>query len=312
VSGSKENSASGSGKNGQQGNQELSTGSGENKNNGNARSSGSQSGPVTGTPLGIQGSEIRSNEKGKEISIDGQKAKDAGETITVEGKNINVAKGPVTISIATTADPRQENGIITGDIKSISMKNEPATAAVKDAGTVSASFDADLVSLPPNDATITATILEQPDPAVVAAYHGAVAKQGYQIGEVAYAMNVGKTHLEDGKDIGSATVRMSVAPSWVANRGGPGDVKIARYADDGTSQVLETRFIGFDSSSNMVFEGTSPGGLSIFALITVKTPQVTITPQPTTPASIPSPQIITSLAGISLLLFFILLVIRKL
>ncbi|MHB8164267.1 MAG: hypothetical protein ACYDDV_07935 [Methanoregula sp.] len=150
------------------------------------------------------------------------------------------------------------------------MEYQPVTSQLKDAGTVSASFKADLTSLPPSDATITAVIAETPGPATQVAIDQAVAKQGYQLDAVAYTMDVTKTNLDDGKDIGPATVTMSVPPSWVANHGGIDGVKIARFADDGTSQLLETRYIGPDSSANMVFAGSSPGGLSIFALISVK------------------------------------------
>ena len=311
ISGTNENSAAGKSNENQQGTNDQVVSSAEGKNEENSPSSASQQGQITATPLGIQGSETRSKDTGKEISIDTKIAKDAGETITVDKTSINFAKGPVTISVETKADPHEEEGKITADIKSITLKNSPTTASVKDTGTVSASFEANLVDLPPADATVAATISRTPDPVVLAAYQEAVAKQGDQMGDVAYAMTVAKTNLADGKDIGAATVKMSVPVAWVEDRGGAGAVKIARYADDGSTQVLDTTFIGLDSSSNMVFEGASQGGLSIFALITVRTNEETITPRSSTSESLPIPEILYTFTGISILLFIVILLIRK-
>jgi len=71
---------------------------------------------------------------------------------------------------------------------------------------------------------------------------------------------------------------MSVAPSWVLSNGG---IFISRLADDGSSQILDTKFTGLDSSGNMIFTGTSPNGLSIFALISVRSAEATVTPAAT-------------------------------
>jgi hypothetical protein len=217
----------------------------------------------------------------------------------------------VTISVETKAEPIQEEGKITADIKSVTLKNAPTTASVKDTGTVSASFAANLADLPPADATVAASISKTPDPVVLAAYQDAVAKQGNQMGDVAYAMTVAKTNLEDGKDVGAATVTMSVPVAWVEDRGGVNAVRIARYADDGSTQVLDTTFVGLDSSSNMEFQGASPGGLSIFALITVRTADETITPRSSTSGSLPIPEILYTFTGISILLLIVILFIRK-
>jgi len=178
-------------------------------------------------------------------------------------------------------------------------------------GMVSASFDAELTGLPPEDATIAASISEKPDSRAQAAFERAAAWKGQQIESVAYTLQVHKTHLEDIKDVGQATVSMSIAPSWALNRGGITNMKIARYADDGSSQLLDTQFTGLDSSQNMVFVGTSSGGLSIFALVAVKNSQVAIAPLPSRPI-FPSGEGTAPLAILPpLLLFVALTVIRR-
>ena len=280
---------------------------------GNASAVGSQAGQVTATTLDISGSRVSKLGNTTEISVDVQLAKNANETVTVEGTAITITKGPVTITVNATAKPRVENGTITAGIKSITMKYAPVTAQFKDTGTVSASFTADLITIPPPDATISATLAERPDAATQAAFDQAVSRKGYQMGVVAYILNVAKTNLTDGTEIGQATVNMSIAPSWVAAQGGAGAVKIARFADDGTSQVLDTRSLGLDSSGNMVFAGISPGGLSIFALISVKSPPAAqaITPQPTSPVSLPFTSANSMLLIPPLVVFVVVLLMRR-
>ena len=271
---------------------------------------------MTGTSISIGGSQINSRENTREITIDTQKAKDSGEKISVEGSTITFSKGPMTIGVTTAASPKEANGVITADIKSISMEHQPVSAQFKDTGTVSASFKADLMNLPPSDATITAVIAEKPGPATQKAIDQAVSHKGYQLDAVAYTMDVAKTNLNDGKDIGPATVTMSVTPSWVAAHGGVAGVNIVRFADDGTSQLLDTRFVGLDSSANQVFEGTSPGGLSIFALISVKIPEKTIVqksqPEPVTSEPIPFYGVMRTMGlATPLLILGIILMIRR-
>ncbi|MDD1683909.1 MAG: hypothetical protein LUO98_08765, partial [Methanoregula sp.] len=239
---------------------------------------------VTGNSLGISGSQITTKENAREIAVNVQKANDAGEKVSFKESAITFSKGPVTISITTTAEPRETDGVISAGIGSISMEHQPLTAQFEDTGPASASFKADLMSLPPPDSAIAAVITDEPGRPAHAAFDQAVSERGYQLDAFAYAMNITKNNLSDRKDIGQATVTMSVNSSWVADHGGVANIRIARLADDGTSQLLETRFVGADNSANQVFEGTSPGGLSIFALITIKTPPEAVISQ-----SVPQP-----------------------
>jgi hypothetical protein len=266
---------------------------------------------VPAVQVGIVGSEFETTGGHTRIDIDTGKVQENGGTISVEGNTIRIEKGPVTISVRTKDLPRQEGGRITGDVESVSLKHAPVEAQYLGPGMVSASFDAELTGLPPEDATIAASISEKPDSRAQAAFERAAAWKGQQIESVAYTLQVHKTHLEDIKDVGQATVSMSIAPSWALNRGGITNMKIARYADDGSSQLLDTQFTGLDSSQNMVFVGTSPGGLSIFALVAVKNSQVAIAPLASRPI-FPSGEGTAPLAILPpLLLFVALTVIRR-
>jgi hypothetical protein len=267
--------------------------------NAGGNSGSSNAGADAEKTLGITGSQVNNKENTREITLDLQKAKDAGESISVRGTVITISKGPLTISI-TTAEPREIDGVKTAVVRSVSMEHQPITARIKDTGPVSASFRADLTSLPPSDSTITVNITDHPGQPAQEAFDQAASNQGYRVDSIAYAMDIAKNNLSDGKDIGPATVTMSMNSSWVADHGSAASVRIVRFADDGTSQLLKTRYTGIDSSENQVFEGTSPGGLSIFALISVRAvPEATITPQirpePTVTGSVPLNGIMTPL-----------------
>jgi len=258
-------------------------------NAGNTGATGSQAEQVNATPLGLHGTSVTGTGTTQEITVDIQGAKVANETVSVEGTAVTVEKGPVTLTITTTTDPKVQDGTITAGIKSIFMNYAPVTAQFADTGTVSASFNADLMHLPPQNATISGSLAEKPAPVVLAGFDSVVKQTGYQMDTFAYTLNVAKTNLNDVTEIGTATVNMSISPSWVAAHGGVNKVKILRYADDGTYQVLDTRFVGMDISGNMVFTGISPGGLSIFALVSVKSPPAVaaVTQQPPSQFSLP-------------------------
>jgi hypothetical protein len=220
--------------------------------------------------LGVQGTTVHAVDSRKDLTIDLKAAKDAGEKISVEGRAVTFDKGQTSILVATKESPKAQDGQITGQVESIAMKSAPVEGQFADTGTVSASFKADLHNMPSQDATVSAVLSKSPAPEVQAAIEGELQDKGYRLESVAYTMEVQKSNLEDKKDVGQAVVTMSVSPDWVLNHGGITNTKIARFSDEGTSSILETQFVGLDSTQNMVFSGTSPGGLSIFAMISVK------------------------------------------
>jgi hypothetical protein len=255
-------------------------GNSDNSNAGGNSDNSNTEGNSRSSNLGISGSQNSVKDNTREITVNLQQAERAGEKISVGEKEITVTKGKVTITITTAASIKGENGQTTAVVRSISLEHHPVTTHFEDTGTVSAAFRADLLSLPQEDSAITAEITKKPDPLELAGFNRAAADTGYQLDAVAYTMDVAKTRLEDGKDIGQATVTMTVSPSWIEEHGGATVVRIARLADDGTSQILKTHYRGIDSSSNYIFEGDSPGGLSIFALITIREPITPVqTPQ---------------------------------
>jgi hypothetical protein len=164
--------------------------------------------------------------------------------------------------------------------------------------------------MPSQDASVSAVLVKTIAPEVQAAIEGDLQDKGYRLDSVAYTMEVQKSNLEDKKDVGQAVVTMSVSPNWVLNHGGITNTKIARYSDEGTSSILETQFVGLDSTQNMVFSGTSPGGLSIFAMISVE-PTAPTAPSQTSATPGSSSEGAGSLVVVPPLLFFAAMVLLR-
>ena len=287
------------------------SGSKSQDNSGKQVSGEKQSAAPKGVSLGVQGTTVHAVDSRKDLTINLKTAKDAGEKISVGGSSIRFDKGQTSISVATKGAPQEQDGKITGQVESIAMKSAPVGGQFADAGIVSASFHADLHTMPSQDATVSSVLVKTPAPEVQLAIEGELQGKGYSLESVAYTMEVQKSNLEDKTDVGQAVVTMSVSPNWVLNHGGITNTKIARFSDEGTPSILETQFVGLDSTQNMVFSGTSPGGLSIFAMIAVKPAGQTAPPQ-ASPVPVSSFEGAGSLVVVPPLLFFAAMIwIRK-
>jgi hypothetical protein len=176
--------------------------------------------------------------------------------------------------LGTTLVIETENAIGSGDkatarIVSVTTNsgfaNRDFTAQNAKVGKVSSKVDIDINTLP-NDASIKVTTSIVPDTEAGSAFQ-LVAGHGNNI-NIAYAINVEKTNLQNGTDIRSATITMVVGPDWVNGNGGVKAVHIARYdPETKTTEVLDTTFTGYDAQGRAIFVGISPKGLSVFALV---------------------------------------------
>jgi len=188
------------------------------------------------------------------------------------------------------------------------MQSFPVTAQFAGKGMVSAAFHSEMNNMPPEDALVGLSLAEKPDAHTATVIGNTVNENGYRLDAVAYTAQVKKTDLADKTYIGQSSVTMSIAPSWVLNHGGISGVKIVRLADDGTSQLLNTQFSGLDSSFNMIYTGESPGGLSMFALVSVVPQKVIVAPTTSTTISLrPLTPSETSIFFVPILVLFIAL-----
>jgi len=143
------------------------------------------------------------------------------------------------------------------------------TTAKPTVGKVSASLDVDLKAIP-QAASLTVTVAATPDPKAQAAFVLEALNAGSSLKEVAYVINVTKENLANTTVVGEARITMRVSKAWVALQGGAQNVRITRYGDDGSVKILPVKIVGEDSDGNIVFEGTSTGGLSVFGLVALQ------------------------------------------
>jgi hypothetical protein len=111
------------------------------------------------------------------------------------------------------------------------------------------------------------TIAEPANPSVAETFRRAVADEGDEIQAIAYTLTVQKTNIAATLP---ATITMSIPAEWVTSHDGIGSIVIGRIADDKTTTILKTSFLGYDQNGNMEFVANSPDGLSEFALIATR------------------------------------------
>jgi PKD repeat protein len=216
----------------------------------------------------------------QDFTIHTDDAKAAGATVTIaEDKSSVTIEQPgftLTIVAENVKEGKDENNkdVITGEkITSIDLVTTPQEAVISTVGTVSASVEAGLTSLPMG-AAITTTLSQEVAPDAQSAFQVAMKDEGKEITAVAYTMSITKTGIEKTE---GATVRMSCPPDWVNNHGGFAAISIVRYGDDKSTDILDTHPVYdkdgnmfVDENGNMVFEAFSPKGLSIFGMVSAK------------------------------------------
>lgn len=188
----------------------------------------------------------------------------SGGKLTVPIKNPD---GDTLMTINADVDVVQAEGCIELVPTNMVLKlNElPADLSQEDGavGQIEVSFEVDLKSLP-EGVSVTTFITKEADPDAQTAFELASTKDNLVVVDVAYTLNIVKTNLENGTNLGEATIVMKVGRAWV-DKYGTENVHIIRYGEDGESQVLDIRFIGYEGEQ-AVFEADSPAGLSVFGL----------------------------------------------
>jgi PGF-pre-PGF domain-containing protein len=220
---------------------------------------------TTDSSLNIPGCNMTTKGDGKqEISIN-----TTATNATVSGNNtIRIDEDTFSLIIETEGAPTVVNGTVNGTVVGITLNTAPITTVLDGVGTVTASLAANLTDIPAGaglQTTVSANVSADAQRAFQIAARGG----GLNLDAVAYTMNIVKTNLTDSEDIADATIRMAVSPAWVDAHGGDGAVRILRWADNGTKEVLKTVLVGNDADGNMIFEAYSPNGLSVFGLTTV-------------------------------------------
>ena len=133
---------------------------------------------------------------------------------------------------------------------------------------ITASWTTDIAEQPAAGASITTSLIQNPSDQVMSAYQTALQQNGLDVAAIAYLMAIQKTGITS---TGPATILMSVSPNWVTDNGGNDAMQIMRLGDDGTVDILQTKFSNYDANTGyLTFTATSPHGMSTFGIVAVK------------------------------------------
>jgi PKD repeat protein len=164
---------------------------------------------------------------------------------------------PVTLTLnATNITPITATGIV---------NSGPVTGDFEGMQGVNMSWSADITGLSGLAGSITTSILRSPGNETVAAYDQVLSRQNLTMRWLAYAAMVNKTGVSS---VGEAAIEMSLPGNLVEQYGGTDAFRILREGDDGTTEVLNTTFTGYEQGTGYLsFQGISPHGLSCFSLV---------------------------------------------
>lgn len=204
---------------------------------------------------------------GEYFSIDMDAAISAGENIGQNGNTISFTRNNITMNIRLEDFKDREN-VISGFIEKIWIVSEPAILEIPSIGMVTASFETELYTLPV-DALIKGTFTDVVSEDMNQILMRASIQEGYQLEDIAYVFTIDSGTLEDGIDIGSASLTMTVSKDWIDSHGGIDAVRIAHLKDDGSTEMLEISFEAEDDDGSVIISAVSPDGLSSFAMIAV-------------------------------------------
>jgi hypothetical protein len=207
------------------------------------------------------------------LSAAGTNARISDPTVIITGEDADL--------IIATTGINTSSGNVSGIVSTIAVEGHP----IRLNGTIGymlCSYRAALDILPGVDATMGTSFAENPDQNQEISFGQAAAAENSLIDSIAGVMTVRKANIPS---IGQATIWMSAPASWVNAHGGTSSVRILRIGDDGGSEVLNTTFSGYGEEGTMVFEGSSPRGLSTFGLAAMvpaepgRTPVILSAPQ---------------------------------
>jgi len=161
-------------------------------------------------------------------------------------------------------------------ISQVVITTTPLTAVLNQStvGTVTSTVTLPLKQLP-TGVTMSQSITEGANTTVINAFQLAAqtADSKLNVTAVAYTVQFSNTAAINANRTGASDpiqLNLSVLHSWVLANGGTTKIRIFRFADDGTQEMLTTTYLG--STPNGLtdfFRGDSPNGLSTFGVTAV-------------------------------------------
>jgi len=193
-------------------------------------------------------------------------------TTTVEGNSVTVTNpgnGWSSLKYSGTTVVDDGKDISINGIQNVVMESEEVTADLGgNIGTASAQIDVALSQLV-SGVTIQQNIIQGATTSVASAFQLAAASSNLDIKSVAYTVEF-KNTADLNANLGAAgvTLNLGVDQAWVEANGGRSNIKILRFAEDGTKEVLSTTYTS-SSDTTDYFKALSPHGLSTFGMTAV-------------------------------------------
>lgn len=200
-------------------------------------------------------------------------------TVTQPDQNSVVIQNPEAgwseMTLVSTGPVTNTGGNLNlSDISEVVMTTEPVTATLNQStiGTVSVQITIPMTQVP-TGLSIQQTIYEGANQEARNAFQLAATSSNLNVDAVAYTVEIRNSAPFNANLTGASnpvTLTMSVNHAWVVANGGTDAIRIIRSAEDGTKEVLATRFVSYDPATGKdSFEGTSIKGLSVFGIAAV-------------------------------------------
>jgi hypothetical protein len=262
-----------------------------------AETGGSDTGAASAAAVSEQGAVVGAQtieSLGVGLSVNGISIA-TGAAVTVNGNVVTITTPTFTVTYVSGKITEVQGMLISQDAGSMTLSTESVEASIPGVGEVSGSVEAGIDSI--SDGAEVNLTLAKPKIKDILAFTEALKKEGEEIDEVAFTMTVTKANITANLP---ATITMTVPPDWTARHGGITVVRIVRTADDGTTQVLPTTYVGIDyATGNFEFKALSPDGLSVFGLVTVKATVTEKAEEPNTTVLVASKSIVSTDVGMA-------------
>ncbi|UUX92711.1 outer membrane protein assembly factor BamB family protein [Methanoplanus endosymbiosus] len=201
------------------------------------------------------------------FSIDIQSAKSSGEVIVQDKNSLIITRGDLTLKIRFK-DYKVRDGVTSGEIESISISTAPVIKnSGMDAG-VKACLDMEMNSIPVDGQLI----LSIPDDVDSEEINRLLKSSGTGkvIGNAVYELDAEKENIENGVDVASATVYMTVPEDLLSSKGELSEFRIVHILDDGGAEIITPEILNDDEPGLVTFKGISQNGVSSsFVLATI-------------------------------------------
>ena len=229
-------------------------------------------------PLGFEGLTYNADGQGT-LSINLANAKAAGATVTTYFNRVEVYQhhSPGVTTTFWGDHFMIGNGSVSGRVIKAEFVTDPLNTTL-DYGPVTGSVKAVLPALT-HPGWVNNTIAENASADTRDKFTGIARANGLSLQDIAYTLAVKK----NGITTGPANITFTIPAAWVNSHGGPTAVHITRISEEtGKTELLATTYVGLDPHGNVIFQGDSPNGTSLFGLVTAEATSVAQKQNPNT------------------------------